>query len=186
MQEDKEKNSLRRLLLQRRDSISADYMSIASRQIQKNLKKIDAYRAAKRIAGYYSIGSEVKTGSIIQEILTDGKIFALPRVEGDNIVFCQVKDFDDLEKGEFGIMEPKTNCPTINDFDVILVPAVAMTSVGQRLGYGMGYYDRFLANTSAVTIALTYSKLLIKNIPKSEHDVIIQWVVTEDDVISTS
>lgn len=186
LQEDKEKSSLRRLLLQKRDTISADYISIASKQIQKNLKKIEAYRVAKKIAGYYSIGSEVRTGSIIQEILADGKTVALPRVVEDKIVFCEVRSFDELEKGEFGIMEPKLSCPITNNFDIILVPAIAMTKEGQRLGYGMGYYDRFLANTTATTIALAYSKLLVKSIPRSNHDITIQWIVTEDDVINTS
>lgn len=186
LEENNKKASLRRILLQKRDGISDDYMTIASKQIQRNLKKIEAYNKALTIAGYYSIGSEVKTGRIIQEILTDGKTFALPRVEGDGLVFCNVKSFDDLEKGEFGIMEPKKDCPAIERFDVILVPTVAATDSGQRLGYGRGYYDRFLSKIDSITIALTYSKLLVKNIPRSEDDVMIQWIVTEDRVIKTS
>lgn len=174
------------MLLQKRDGISDDFMTIASRQIQRNLKKIDIYREAKTIAGYYSIGSEVRTGRIIQDILTDGKTFALPRVEGKELVFCNVKGFEDLEKGEFGIMEPKQNCPKIDDFDVVLIPAIGMTEEGQRLGYGMGYYDRFLSKTRTVAIALTYSKLIVKNIPKSDGDVTIQWIVSEDRIINTS
>jgi 5-formyltetrahydrofolate cyclo-ligase len=180
------KSSLRKLLLQKRDSISDDYMMIASKQIQRNLKKISAYVEAKTVAVYYSTGSEVKTGRIIQEMLAAGKTVALPRVDGKDIVFCTVNGSEDLEKGEFDIMEPKTTCPIIKEFDVILVPAIAMTQDGQRLGYGRGFYDRFLSHTHAVTIALTYSKLIVKNIPKTDGDVPIQWIVTEDGVIKTS
>lgn len=173
-------------MLQKRDSISDDFMTIASRQIQKNLKKIQAYYEAGTIACYYSIGSEVRTGNIIQEALSFGKTVSLPRVEGGSLVFYNVRGPEDLEIGEFGIMEPKQSCPKTDKFDVVLVPAVAMTNDGQRLGYGKGYYDRFLGNVDAVTIALTYSKTLVKNIPRTDGDVLIQWIVTEDKVIKAS
>lgn len=185
MAENNEKSSLRRLWLEKRDNLSADFIEIASKKIQKHLKKIDAYRTAGTIACYYSIGSEVKTHGILQEILSDGKTLALPRVEGDGLVFCNVKKFEDLEKGEFGIMEPKQNCQPVTKFDVIVVPAIAMTRAGQRLGYGRGFYDRFLIGKKPVTIALVYSKTVLKNIPSSKSDVTIQWVVTEDGVIGT-
>jgi len=161
-------------------------MTIASKQIQKNLKKIGAYVEAGVIGAYYSVGSEVKTDRIIQEALSFSKTVALPRVEGGEMVFCSVDGFDNMEKGEFGIMEPKQNRPKVEKFDVILVPAIAMTRDGQRLGYGMGYYDRFLSNTKAVTVALAYSKMVVKKIPVTGGDVPIQWIVTEDEVIKTS
>jgi 5-formyltetrahydrofolate cyclo-ligase len=186
LEENNEKSSLRKLLLGRRDNLSADFMSIASKQIQKNLKKIEAYRDAQTIACYYSIGSEVKTQDIMQEIISEGKTLALPKIDNDMLVFYNVKKFEDLEKGEFGIMEPKQNCSVLTKFDIILVPAVAMTSVGQRLGYGKGFYDRFLAGKDITTVALTYSRLIVKHIPRSDDDISIQWVVTEDKVIKTS
>lgn len=186
MKENKEKSSLRKLLLARRDNLSADFINIASKQIQKNLKRIDAYKAAKTIASYYAIGSEVKTQDIMQEILSEGKTLAIPKVIGDELVFCIVKKFEDLEKGEFDIMEPKQNCPEIHKFDIILIPAVAMTRTGLRLGYGKGFYDRFLAEKKITSIALTYSKLIVKNIPTSNSDIPIRWIVTEDEVIEAS
>jgi 5-formyltetrahydrofolate cyclo-ligase len=186
LEENKEKSSLRRLLLAKRDNLSADFINIASKQIRKNLKKIDSYKAAKTVACYYSIGSEVKTQDIIQEILSEGKTLALPRVEDKALVFCNVKKFEDLEKGEFGIMEPKQNCEELNKFDVILVPAIAMTRDGQRLGYGKGFYDRFLTAKDSISVALTYSKLIVKNIPRSNGDVPAKWIVTEDEIIKTS
>ena len=186
MVENSEKTSLRRLWLEKRDSFSADFIDIASKKIQKNLKKIDVYRAARTIACYYSIGSEVKTYNILQEILSEGKILALPRVEDDELVFCNVRKLEDLEKGEFGIMEPKQNCSLTSEFDAILVPAIAMTREGQRLGYGKGFYDRFLADKKSATIALAYSKTILKNIPSSKNDVKIQWIVTEDGAIRAS
>jgi 5-formyltetrahydrofolate cyclo-ligase len=161
-------------------------MKIASKQIQKNLKRIESYRTAQTIASYYSIGSEVRTQDIMQEIISDGKTLALPKIDNDMLVFYNVKKFEDLEEGEFGIMEPKQNCPVVDKFDIILVPAVAMTRTGQRLGYGKGFYDRFLAGKNITSVALTYSRLVVKHIPKSNNDVPIHWVVTEDQVITAS
>jgi 5-formyltetrahydrofolate cyclo-ligase len=185
LKENNEKSSLRKLLLEKRDGLSADFIDIASKKIQKNLKKMQDYKIAKTIAAYYSIGSEVRTHDILQDILSNGKTLALPRVEGDHLVFCNVSRFEDLEKGEFGIMEPKQTCPQINKFDVILVPAIAMTKDGHRLGYGKGFYDRFLAGTECTTIALTYSKFVVKNIPFSEGDIKIRFIITEDEIINS-
>jgi 5-formyltetrahydrofolate cyclo-ligase len=77
-------------------------------------------------------------------------------------------------------MEPKEECPVENNLDVILVPTVGISQTGVRLGYGHGFYDRFLAKNKAVTISMTLEKQIIKNIPKSDHDIIMDWIVTED------
>ena len=179
------KENIRKQFLQKRDGLSADFMSISSKQIRKNLNKIEEYRNAQSVACYHSTGSEVKTHEIMQEILSHGKTLGLPRVKGNEIIFCIVKKFEDLEKGEFGIMEPKQNCPILEKFDIIIVPAVAMAENGQRLGYGMGYYDRFLVGKNTITIALAYTKSIAKNIPKSDSDVLISMIVTEDGVIKS-
>ncbi|MBM3903543.1 MAG: 5-formyltetrahydrofolate cyclo-ligase [Thaumarchaeota archaeon] len=177
------KENLRKQFLEKRDWLSADLIEIASRQIRKNLGKIEQYRKAQTIACYHSTGSEVKTHEIMQEILSHGKTLALPRVKEEHLVFCDVKKFEDLEKGEFGIMEPKQYCRMVDSFDLIIVPAVAMTKTGQRLGYGMGFYDRFLAGRKTPTIALAYSKSIAKNIPYEKSDVKIDIIVTEDEII---
>ena len=181
-----DKPRLRSHLLDKRDGLSHDFMKIASKLIQKNLRKIEAFRNAEKIARYYSIGSEVRTLDIIQQIISEGRTIALPRIVDNELVFCVVKDFSELEKGEFGIMEPRKNCPIICDFDVILVPAIAITKGGQRLGYGRGYYDRFLTKHKIPTIVLEYSKPVVRNIPETEGDVPIQWIATEDEVIRSS
>ncbi len=179
------KQNLRKQCLEKRDWLSADFIDIASKQIRKNLGKLEQYRAAQTIACYHSTGSEVRTHEIMQEILSHGKTLALPRVQGENLVFCSVKKFEDLEKGEFGIMEPKQYCPQVSEFDIIIVPAVAMAKNGQRLGYGMGFYDRFLAGKDIPTIALAYSKSIVKNIPHSESDALISIIITEDGIIKS-
>lgn len=186
MKDNSEKTSLRKLLLEKRDSTSFDLMKIASKSIQKKLKKIEAFRNAKKIGGYYPIGSEVLTQGIIQESLSEGKKIFLPKVVEKNIEFRQIKNFSDLENGSFDIMEPRDECPVDNNLDVILVPTVGISPKGVRLGYGHGFYDRFLDENKTKTISLTFEKQIVKNIPRSEHDIIIDWIVTEDRIIDTS
>lgn len=180
-----EKESLRNLLLEKRDNTSFDLMKIASAKIQKRLKKILAFKNAQKIGAYYPIGSEIFTQDIIQELLSQGKEIFLPKVIGDSIEFRKIMDFSSLEHGSFDIMEPKEDCPVDNNLDVILIPTVGISPIGVRLGYGHGFYDRFLAENNVTTISLTLEKQIIKNIPKSEHDVLIDWIVTEDQMLQT-
>jgi len=180
LEDSEKKKALRDLLLERRDNTSHDLLKIASKKIQKKLDKIFAFKNAKKIGVYYPIGSEIFTQDIIQELLSKGKEVFLPKVMGKGMEFRKIIDFSSLEPGNFDIMEPKEECPVDNNLDVILVPTVGISQTGVRLGYGYGFYDRFLAKNKTVTISLTLEKQIIKNIPKSEHDIIMNWVVTED------
>jgi 5-formyltetrahydrofolate cyclo-ligase len=179
------KKALRNRLLEKRDNTSFDFMKIASEKIQKRLKKMKAFRDAQKIGAYYPIGSEVLTQDIIQELLSIGKEVFLPKVVGERMEFREIVDFSSLEKGSFDIMEPKDNCQVDNNLDVILVPTVGISPDGLRLGYGHGFYDRFLVNYNTTTISLTLEKQIVKNIPKAEHDIIIDWIVTEDRILKT-
>ena len=171
--------------MEKRDNTSFDLLKIASEKIQKRLKKIYAFKNAQKIGVYYPIGSEIFTQDIIQELLSNAKEVFLPKVIGDKIEFRKIVDFSSLEKGSFDIMEPKDDCKVDNKLDVILIPTVGITPKGIRLGYGQGFYDRFLVENKVTTISLTLEKQVVKNIPKSEHDVIIDWIVTEDRMLQT-
>jgi len=186
LKDNSEKTSLRKFLLDKRDGTSFDLMKITSKAIQKRLKKIDLYRNAKKIGMYYPIGSEIMTQDIIQEALSEGKEVFLPKVIGKNIEFRKIESVSNLENGAFDIMEPRNECPINNNLDVILVPTVGISPKGVRLGYGHGFYDRFLAENKIETISITMEKQIVKNIPASEHDAIIDWIVTEDRIIDTS
>jgi 5-formyltetrahydrofolate cyclo-ligase len=185
LEDSPERKSLRSFLLEKRDNTSFDFMKIASEKIQKKLKKINAYRNAQKIGVYYPIGSEVLTQDIIQELLSNGKDVFLPKVIGKKMEFRKISNFSSLEKGSFDIMEPKDDCQTDNSLDVVLVPTVGISPVGVRLGYGHGFYDKFLAEHKVTTISLTLEKQIVKNIPKSEHDIIINWIITEDRILET-
>ena len=185
MEDSPERKSLRSFLLKKRDNTSFDFMKIASKKIQNKLKKINEFRNAQKIGVYYPIGSEILTQDIIQELLSNGKDVFLPKVMEKNIEFRKIVDFSSLEKGSFDIMEPKDDCQIDNALDVVLVPTVGISPIGVRLGYGQGFYDRYLAEHKVITISLTFEKQIIKNIPKSEHDIMIDWIVTEERILDT-
>jgi len=185
LEDSPERKSLRSFLLEKRDNTSFDFMKIASEKIQNRLKKINSYRDAQKIGVYYPIGSEILTQDIIQDLLSNGKDVFLPKVIEKEIEFRKIIDFSSIEKGSFDIMEPKEDCEIDNDLDVVLVPTVGISPIGVRLGYGHGFYDRFLAKHKSVTISLTFEKQIVKKIPKSEHDIVIDWIISEDRILET-
>jgi 5-formyltetrahydrofolate cyclo-ligase len=168
------------MLLERRDATSFDMMKIVSQQIHKKLRKSKIFKDANKIGAYYPIGSEVLTQDILQEVLSSGRELFLPKVIEDEIEFRKITDFSCLEKGNFDIMEPKDDCPTDNNLDLLLVPTVGISQDGVRLGYGHGFYDKFLSKNKVETVSLIYEKQVIKKIPRSEHDIIMNWILTED------
>jgi len=168
------------MLLERRDATSFDMMKIVSQQIHKKLRKSKIFKDANKIGAYYPIGSEVLTQDILQEILSSGRDLYLPKVIEDEIEFRKITDFSCLEKGNFDIMEPKDDCPVDNYLDMLLVPTVGISQDGVRLGYGHGFYDKFLSKNKVETISLIYEKQVIKKIPRTEHDIIMNWILTED------
>ena len=174
------------MLLDRRDSTSHDMIQILSEKIFWRLKKIKQFSDAKSVGCYYSIGREVQTLSIIQDLINSGKNTSLPKVNDEIMKFRIIKDFKKLEKGNFGILEPKDDWTEEKSFDVILIPAIGLTKEGVRLGYGHGYYDRFLTDKSITKIALTYDKQIVKSIPCMEHDVKMDCIVSEKETIFTS
>ena len=173
-----EKAALRKHLLEKRDATSAELRDISSGKIHENLKKISSYINAQNIACYFPIGSEINTHEIMLNILEQGKNLLLPRIIDDNIQFYIVSNLEKLEKGSFEIMEPRDNCEKAEKIDCVLIPTIGVSKLGIRLGYGNGYYDRFLSSTDTVKISLTYSKQIVKSIPNDPHDIKICLLYT--------
>ncbi len=178
-----ERESLRRRLLNQRDNTSGDMLEIAAREIHKRLCKIDSFASAKKIGLYYSIGSEIPTRDIIQNISSSESKVYLPKIVSDMIEFREIDGVASLEMGQFGIMEPKDSCLSDNNLDIILVPTVAVSPKGIRLGYGHGFYDRYLAKYNIETISLVLEKQIIRHIPKRADDIPVRWIVTQDRTI---
>jgi 5-formyltetrahydrofolate cyclo-ligase len=178
-----EKARLRKHQLDARDELSLDFIKIASSRIRDNLRKIDFYRNATIVGAYYSIGSEVQTHDLLQEFFNQGKDIALPKVDKNDLIFKKISSFSDLELGNFSVMEPKEKCENVKNLDVVLVPAIALTIKGYRLGYGFGFYDGYLSGKKSKKIGLSYAKQVLKSFPHDDHDVKMDCIVTEDGII---
>lgn len=181
-----EKDALRKHLLEKRDSISFDLIQIHSQKILSKLKKIQVFSDAESIGCYYSIGSEVLTYNIIKNLLDAKKTVSLPKISDNTMDFRKIEHVKNLEKNNFDIPEPRENCPIQKKHDIILVPSIGLDEKGNRIGYGYGFYDRYLTKNESVKIALTYSKQIVKSIPISDDDIKMDWIVTETNVIKIS
>ena len=170
------------MLLEKRDNTSHDLMEIASRKIHNNLRKISEFRLATKIGMYYPIGSETFTQRIMQEAISKGLGVYLPKVIRDDLEFRQISGFSSLESGSFDIMEPKDRCPIAPKMETVLIPAIGASVDRYRLGYGRGFYDRFLAKNQTVKIALCFQKQIVKTIPKEPHDIQMDYIVTEQRI----
>ena len=184
MGRDPDRDALRRVLLARRDNTSAEMLEMASEDVRRRLRRWPPLDDAGSVGVYHSIGSEIRTGGIMQDILDSGKTLLLPAVlDGSgnayaSMEFRVVQDERDLAPGPYGIREPRSRCaPAVPD--VVLVPAVAVTPDGHRLGYGRGYYDAYLGEHQIPSVVAAMEKQVVKRIPPNPHDVPVDWVVTE-------
>jgi len=176
------KAALRRLLIEKRDGISHSLMEINAKKIHANLKRVPEFRLATRIGLYYPTGSEVFTQSVMQEAISNGLTVCLPKIVGDEMEFREISGFSSLEPGSFDLMEPKDACPVASGIEVVIVPAVGISVDGHRIGYGAGFYDRYLAKSSAVRIALCFQRQVVRAIPHEGHDIRMDYAVTEERI----
>jgi 5-formyltetrahydrofolate cyclo-ligase len=174
-------------VLARRDALDAEKRGALSRAITARLLALDSYRAAVCIAAYMSFGGELETGPLIADVLARGKTLALPRVDRESrgIRFYAVRDLErDLAAGVWGIRQPRPDACTDlapASLEFMLVPGVAFTRRGERLGYGGGYYDAFirgLAHRPAL-VAGAFELQIVPELPTTERDQRVDLVVTE-------
>ena len=180
-----EKKVLRRELKQKRKNLLESYRHQADRQILERVKSLELYRQAHRIFCYVSMAEEVDTRLLLEEMLAEGKIVAVPLCrEKGGMEARQITSMDQLKPGAYGILEPKEDTEKLDSdsLDLCVIPCVACSSSGVRLGYGGGYYDRFLPETRAKRIILCQEQMLCENIPAEPHDCPMDLIVTEEQV----
>ncbi|MXY60809.1 MAG: 5-formyltetrahydrofolate cyclo-ligase [Cenarchaeum sp. SB0665_bin_23] len=175
---DSDRESLRRILLDRRDATSHEMLNIVSENIRDRLRNSSIFDDINSVGIYSAIGSEITTGGIIQGLLDSGRSVYLPAVRDSLILFKNVQDTQDLIPGMFGIMEPRETC-AIGYPDILVVPAVGATLSGIRLGYGSGYYDRYVKKNMPATVCIIMDKQIVKKIPSNPTDALMDWIVTE-------
>ncbi len=183
-----EKMQLRGHYKSLRDSIPYDEKKAMDEKILRKITQLWSYRDEDVLLTYVSTGSEVDTTALIQYALNDGKIVAVPRCIKNtrNMEFYTIKSLDDLELGAFGVMEPiKDTCKKLDDLSkgLCIVPALTFDKSGYRLGYGKGYYDRFLNNFDGRIIGVCYSFCLCGELPRGRFDRKVSSIVTEKRVV---
>jgi len=185
------KRSLRSQMLAERRALSPELWHASSRAAQLNLLSLDEYAGAECIALYAPAHNETDTGLILAAAFRAGKRVLYPAVCGHKMVFRHVERVEALQEGTFGILEP---CPTGTDHqadeaDLIVIPGVAFDLIGHRIGYGKGFYDRFLQHPGrrAHLVGLCHDFQLTEGaIPADVHDIPMEIVVTDKRIIRTT
>lgn len=181
-----DKKPLRKLLLKQRQNQDPRVARLKHIQIARNLLELAEVQSSHTVAAYASFRGEVDTSLIITQLLQAGKRVLLPQVVENELYFCQVCNPEtDLScVGAYGIMEPNPACcaqVAHQEIDMILAPGVGFDLFGSRLGFGGGYYDRFLQTTrrDAIILALGYDFQVQHALPQETHDVKMDGILTE-------
>jgi len=182
-----DKPSLRKRYLQRRKTLSSFDSFIKSWIIQDILIGSDFYCNAKIIGLYYPIINEVQTFRIIDNSLLNSKTVCLPAVVNDKLIFYKYKSSKELRMGKYNIIEPNpTDLEMNNLLDLVIVPGIVFDNMGNRIGYGKGYYDRLFASipSDSLTIAgLGYNfQVHAEELDHFEHDAKMDILVTESGI----
>jgi 5-formyltetrahydrofolate cyclo-ligase len=186
------KKELRAVYKNIRDRLSSDEREIISLRIWDKLYAIDKYEKASNILVYASIGSELDTNPLIERSLTEGKRVFSPKIIENEIEFFRIESLSDLTPtGTYKIPEPPAGeTPNFNEDTIIIVPALAVDKRGYRLGYGRGFYDRYLQkcketvkSNKIFAICGIFSSFLTNSLPISDYDIPIDMIITEQEII---
>ncbi len=181
-----EKKKLRSRVLSHRKNLSSNAIKKISSAIDEKLRKLELYKSSKNIMFFVSKEGEIDTVTIIKRDIGLKNIF-VPKVSGKKLEVYRIKDFErDLSMGKFGILEPNKNAvrKCRANVDLVIVPALVFDRQGHRLGYGQGYYDRFLSKIRAEKrVGVIYSEYLVDRISREPHDVPVRTIVTEKGVV---
>ena len=190
-----EKGLLRKKILFLRRCLSYQEIQKKSNRIRKELFLLPVFRQASRVLFYLSLRDEVQTQEMIKEALRLNKTVAVPlvKLKERDILPVKLKSYDEegLFIGPLGIPQPKRDLwQTLSpdEIDLVIVPGVAFDERGNRIGFGMGFYDRFLKRTSSrtKTVALAFELQLVPIIPSQPYDVPVDYIITEKRVINCS
>lgn len=175
------KHTIRTEIKNIRKNLSAEEHSQKSREIWKKIIVLEEFSRAEVVYLYADINREAATKEIIEYALGAGKEVALPKVEGDRMSFYGIQSLQDLKQGAYNIPEPvHSTIPSTPD--IVFVPGVAFSYRMERLGYGGGYYDRFLTE-KVLKIGLAFDFQMYDCLPVEAHDIKMDIIITNQEVI---
>ena len=180
------KKEIRAEVKKRRREADEETLHEKSLQILERFRQLSAYKDASLLLAYVDAKREVETRLLMRCAWDDGKKVAAPRVDGDGIMhFYYLRSLKDLEPGAFGIMEPRADCRICEPEEgLLLMPGVAFDEQGHRVGYGGGYYDRYLEkHPHLIHIALAFEFQIFPEVPSEKHDICPDLIVTENRIL---
>ena len=174
-----DKATLRREIREKKRAMPQEEIVSRSEKLAEKLFATKGYQQAKTIYGYLPFNQEVRTVPILEQALRDGKRVAVPKVYGDTMKFLYVEEFTRVAPSDFGVPEPIADTPVADDpTALVLMPGLAFTKAGERMGYGGGYYDRFLAQEQAhPTVALCFEFQIVESLPTEAFDIPVDMVL---------
>ena len=170
------KPELRKAFLAKRKLVAS---SAASLEICKKATELQHYTNAKNLMVYLPSNAEVDTSFLIAKAFKDGKTVCVPKVLNDTDMECVALHANSLKKGAFNLWESSGEVVLP---DIVFVPGVAFDKKHNRLGYGKGYYDRYLDGKKCITVGLGFSCQVAESIPTEAHDRTLDYIITENEV----
>ena len=173
------KQELRRTIREKKRAMTAAEIEQRSARLGELFVQSEAYRNAKTIYGYLPYNQEVRTVPMLEQAIRDGKRVAVPKCYGDEMKFIYMDDLSKVEKGYAGIPEPIADEPVADDTTaLVLMPGLAFDPQGHRIGYGGGFYDKFLAQEpDHPTLALCYDFQMFAALETEEFDIPVDCVL---------
>ena len=185
-----EKQRLREEHLAAREALSEQERSVLDNRITQKLLATSEYAEATTVLTYVSVSSEVSTRMFIECALRDGKTVAVPRcLPGHRLEFVAITSLDQLVAAPFNLLEPPKDLSALTEVQmsnaICIVPALLVDTKGYRLGYGAGFYDRFLSTYPGKKICLAYQQNLSRTtLPHTEFDVPVDMVITDSGLLT--
>lgn len=184
------KKELRKEMLTKRNQLEDCIRNPQDKIIYDNFINSDLYKNAQDIFIYVSFGSEVDTHKIINKAIKDNKSIYVPKtdMEKKEMIAIKIHSLSELVVDSYGILAPISVDKTLisNKFDVIIMPGVAFDKEGNRIGYGGGYYDKYIKDNDANTtpkVALAYDEQIIEKIESEAHDINVDFIISSKKVL---
>lgn len=174
-----DKQELRRTIRQKKREMTPEQIEAASAQLCQLFLQSREYHQAKTIYAYLPYNQEVRTQAIVLQAWSDGKQVAVPKIYGDEMRFIYITDLSQVEKGYCNIPEPVLDTPVAQDETaLVLMPGLAFDPQGRRIGYGGGFYDKFLhKEPNHPKVALCYDFQMVDELPVEEFDIPVDRVI---------
>lgn len=183
-----EKSALRAAYRAKRVALDTEVRRIWDKRICEAVERSASFRYADVILAYFPFGFEIDIRPLLTRALSLGKRLALPRTHGKGLMtFHYIDTLDGLEKGAYGIPEPNESAPLYETAPatLCLVPGIVFDRTGLRIGYGGGYYDRFLRDGAINTLGIIYSDFVLPSIPGGRYDRHVAALATERGILPT-